>query len=504
MRGDEGNTQVDTPEEANPGVLVKGPGPVREEPPQLPGTPRRAKRRLVAGVVVGGLVLGVALGIGVIGTGLVRGGGTAHTPTSQQLAETRDTAIDAALATMEVAVRNGDEAAFLSVVDPAATDFRAHQQRVFRNLQALSDAVTVRYSWDRTTLPVPEARAYATDGVVAAVTVTHQFPSYDTRPVADVVGLSFAPAGGHWYLVADTDADGVLPLGGQYEPWAFTEVSVLRGKDVLLIGDPEHSAEDRQLKERLEAELAEVRSMWPGQEWNGKVVAYAGTAPDFVAAWFGDNATTRERVGSSEEATFEAKVRVLPREPVATADDAYLPGAARLVVTPYLLESDAKTLEPVLRHELTHIALAGVGARRPATWLVEGVAEYTGFRTVTASGAVDGVGSLSARGISRTTWANLKQNTWKPRLISDDSLYTGTGTEVDEAYTSAWFTCLYIADHYGETKLRALYTNMAGQDTSLSDAAAEDAALHDVLDVDRATLQTRVRSYARTLRKSFA
>lgn len=546
MAGDEGNgpgkapdreavpgagESFPEPEPRGPEVPVAGTGstggteswpdpaspPVAPSPAGVAWAPRRVAgrvagrgpagpdRRLVAVIVIGGLLLGMALGIGAIETGLVRGGGreTAAAPTSTETVRQRDAAISTALTVMQEAVRDGDEAAYLSVVDPSATAFRAHQQQVFRNLRTLGEVMTLNYAWDRRTLPVPASRPYSGKGVVAAVTVTHSFTDYDARPVTDVVGLSFVPVDGHWYLTSDSDADDRLALGGQYEPWAFGEISLIRSEKVLVVGDPGHEAQDRKLLKRLESALGPVRSMWPSKVWNGRVVVYASTDPDFVTSWFGENAASGANDNPSGEATFEAKVRVLPRRPVVSDSDPYLSGSPRLVVTPSLLDASDAYSRPVLRHELTHVALAGVGDRRPSTWLVEGAAEYTGFRRLTGSGAVNGVGALARRGLSRDTWSRLKQGTWKSRLISDDNFYTGTETEVDDAYTTAWFTCLYIADHFGEAKLRDLYTTMATSPESLSDTEAETAALKEVLSLDRSTLQTRVRSYARRLRTNF-
>ena len=49
------------------------------------------------------------------------------------------------------------------------------------------------------------------------------------------------------------------------------------------------------------------------------------------------------------------------------------------------------------------------------------------------------------------------KGTWKPSPRRGDGFYTGSEKVVDERYNSAFITCLYIADHYGEATLRRLY-----------------------------------------------
>ncbi len=508
------------PEPPFPPSPVAGPAPGAAYWPPAPPAPAarprqaaRRPRRLLVGGVVAGVLLAVVAGGGVVRSGLLTRGasGSAAAATASPSAsaspsaQQRRAAIAAALQVMQDAVRDGDEAAYLSVLDPAApATFREHERTVFANLRALYGLAGFEFSWDTGRwFPVPAARSYSASGIVAAVSVRHSFTGFDRTPVTDVVGMSFALRAGHWYLESDSDADSRLALGGQYEPWMVGPITVAKHGRALVIGDPAHAAEAKRLAQRLDSALAPVRSMWPSTAWNGRVVAYAATEPEFVSAWFGHSAASGTEPDPSGEATFEAKVRVLPRAPVVTSGDTYEDGSARLVVTPYLLAKDDAYARAVLRHELTHVALAAVGDRRPPTWLVEGVAEYTGFRHVGASG-VDAVAALAERGLRRETWTQLKAGSWKPRLVSaDDAFYTGSEAQVDDAYTTAWFTCLYIADHYGESKLRALYQAAATATAARSDAQAEADALRSVLHLTRSQLQTRVRSYARQLRGNF-
>lgn len=425
----------------------------------------------------------------------------ANTATSRERLD-RDRAIDAAVATMTRALASGNEAEFVSVDDPAAAAFRAHQRSVFRSLRLLSFS-HFTYAWgSRRSFDPPASTGYPTGTVVAAVTLEYQLAGWDQRGISDVVPLTFAPHGPHWYLESDTDSGDNLATGPYSEPWSLGNVAVSRRPHVLVVGDTAHRALNERLATRLEAAIADVRRVWPMESWNGKVVAYATTDRRFVTEWFGNQAASSGPTKPGSEATFEAKVLVLSSTAQVTDADPYTAGSPRLVMTPYLLGRDDNYSRSVLRHELTHVALALEGTRRPPTWMVEGVAEYTGFR-VMRSGTVDGVGALAVHGLPKPTWAQLRAGSWKPLLVADDeAFYGGSLAHVSDTYTTAWLTCLYIADHYGEPTLRRLYEYAAsGPDQSMS--TTESQALSAVLHVSRASLLSSVRSYARGLRSHF-
>jgi hypothetical protein len=401
---------------------------------------------------------------------------------------------------------SGNEAAFVAVADPQApAAFREHQLSVFRGMRALGGLASFRYAWPgESWFVAPTSQpGLSGDAFAAAVSLTYQFTGYDQAPVTDVVGLTLTHRGDHWYVRSDSDLDDQLALGGRFEPWSVGQVSVARHGRAVVVGDPQHQAQNVRLATRLDAVLGSVREMWPVKSWNGTVVAYASTYQPFVTSWFGSHAASNRKVDPSGDATFEAKVRVLPTAPVVSNFDDFRPAAPRLVLTPYLLSRDDAYTEAVLRHELTHVALALEPGLRAPAWMVEGVAEYTGFRTL-SGGKVDGVAALAQRGLRKDTWTQLKRGTWKPSLVSgDDEFYAGSEATVDNDYTTAWFTCLYIADHYGEATLRALYAAATAQPAGQTQDQVETAAIRSVLHADRATLLSATRTYAHTLRSHF-
>jgi hypothetical protein len=454
----------------------------------------------------------VATGIGVVTAVLDEGSGRppqARTSATSSVSpgDQRRAAVGEILAPLNSALTLGDASAFAAVVDPqASAAFRQHQLGVFRGMRALAGRASFRYSWPGETwfgVPAPSRAGLSPDAFVAAVSITYSFKGYDRTPVNDVVGLTLNHHDGHWYIRSDSDIDDQLALGGQFEPWSVGDVSVAEHGRAVVVGDPQHKTQNARLAKRLDVALTGVRAMWPQITWNGRVVAYASTYRPFVSTWFGAHAATNRKIDPSGDATFEAKVRVLPANPVVSNIDDFTPGAPRLVVTPYLLARDDSYTQAVLRHELTHVALALEGSQRPPAWLVEGVAEYTGFRAV-SGGQVDGVDALARRGLRKDTWSQLKRGTWKPSLVAeDDAFYAGSQATVDNNYTTAWFACLYIADHYGEAKLRTLYAAAGKQPEGITQDEGEAAALKSVLHTDRAALVAATKAYARSVRRHF-
>jgi hypothetical protein len=299
---------------------------------------------------------------------------------------------------------------------------------------------------------------------------------------------------GAWGIEEDrttADADTAKRL----EPWLFPGMRATSTAHVLVIGERSHAAQLRRLATTLETLVGDVRKVWPERTWNGRVVAYATTATPFVRSWYGRSAAGDS--GNGDRAAFVAKVATLGRPGESG-------GAVRMVLTPYLLQADPPGYVDILRHELTHVATARLSAGLPV-WLVEGAAEYTGFARRTASGALDATTTLGHHGLTRAEVASTLSGTWRPVLAAGADFYRGNEGSVDEHYNSAFITCLYIADRFGEKTLRRLYERAAqlAGDSPLAGAlvaTTQRVALRDVLNTDETHLAKDVGAYAARLR----
>ncbi len=362
-------------------------------------------------------------------------------------------------------------------------------------------------------LPAPDRPGYDRT-VQVPVEFGYHLSSWDAGPVSTRLVLQIGRRGQAWWLVDDVavDTSAVHPAPGSataqpspIEPWLRGEVDVVRRQRVMVIGEPERAAANAALADALEVATAAVTRVVSPASWTGSLVAYAPTDERVVASWFAQQAATDSHRTGSDPAAFAAEVRTLPG-PAGGPERA----AARLAVTPMLLaQADAgadldSRAVAVLRHEVTHVALALEGDREPPTWMVEGVAEYVAHRAV-RDGHVDDVAALSARGLPAATWKALGERTWTPRLIADpEKFYSGTGDQVGAAYTDAWLTCLFIAAQGGEKALFGLYRDAAAQPAGVAVDVAETAALSTSLGTDRDRLIRQSAQYAGALRTRFS
>jgi hypothetical protein len=464
------------------------------------------RRRLAAAVAVLALV---ATGGGVAATLARDRAQTSATPTASPSVDperaaqkARDAAIEAALGTLNAALSADDEDMFLSVVHPDATEFRKRQRQTFRAFQivpvgevsyALADSSSFRTS--NFVAEVPG------ESVLAMVARTYDLPGWDAQRATEVVGLTFVKSGERWLLADDDDGNGTIVKFAYGEPWTAGPVRVVTRKHVLVIGDMS-AARLKRLAGQAEAVIGEVRRTWPTESWSGKAVIYAMTDKRFVKAWFGDSASRDDDVSAKEPAAFDAQVGPVPANVRLTDRARFDIAGFRLVTTPFLLKQDDRYVRKVLTHELTHVATAGMGGKYASTWVVEGAAEYTAHRN---GPSVDGAQAMFERGMQRSMWNALRRSDYRPRLEADpERFYTGTSRQVGTRYDTSWLAVMYIADHYGEAKLRTFVERVyTGADTAAGAREAEEAAFAKVLKVKRSRFLREVGAYARGLRSNF-
>jgi len=145
------------------------------------------------------------------------------------------------------------------------------------------------------------------------------------------------------------------------------------------------------------------------------------------------------------------------------------------------------------------VATARIG-RYPPIWMVEGSAEYSGFRI--GGSHVNGVVTVARHGLPRSTAARMAAGTWKPKLVVDSrSFYGGSSDTVEDAYVDGWLACLYVADTHDDATLRRLYDVAAAQPAGADWSTVEASALRTVLHTDRAAFTEAVRQYGIGLRK---
>ena len=426
--------------------------------------------------------------------------------------DTRMQGVHAALDVMNRALTIGDEKAYLSVVDPspnpAAAKVRAEQSRMFRTLRQKPFA-DVRYDWaDEQFSPIGDQTGTPPDPQAIDIRLWRTFwlKGWDSRPATEQVGLRFARRNGRWMVVGDALQYWVNHNSAELpQPWTVADVVIVTTKHTLVVGDRAHAQAARRLASRVEDTVSGVQRLWKSRTWNGRVVVYAVANGQFLSPWFKNRAATGGS-GDSATAEFDAEVVAMTAQSVpdraqegtlAELDSAPSRWAGlRMVVAPTVLSYSSTEAREVIRHELTHLATAGMGGEAP-TWLEEGAAEYTAYR------ASSDVTSLHRRGLPESMWTDLRRKSYQPDLVDDHAgFYEGSGHEVAVRYSEAWLAVMYIAEHYGEDTLLRFYQR-ATDPVPPTPQARETAALRGVLHLDRAQFEAKVGSYARGLRRHF-
>jgi hypothetical protein len=116
----------------------------------------------------------------------------------------------------------------------------------------------------------------------------------------------------------------------------------------------------------------------------------------------------------------------------------------------------------VLTHEVTHVATRGASGPAAPAWLVEGFADYIGYRGVRVPY------SLSASELRDAI-----RRGDAPRSLPADADFDGANPRLAEVYEQAWLAVRLLADQHGQDGLVQLYRSVgrpAAPSSSLDDA----------------------------------
>ncbi|MGW5052472.1 basic secretory protein-like protein [Actinokineospora sp. NPDC004072] len=383
----------------------------------------------------------------------------------------RGDAVSALLARRAAAVRDRDEAAFLATVDPQAEPwFREAQQDLFDNLDGVplahwSYAVDAADVLDLTGLP--DADPTAAELWAPGVELHYALRGVDSVPTARDMGYLFARRGDDWYLHSDT---ALAELGRRTwrGPWDFAPCQVVATETGLVLAHPGSQPMVDRLVRELDPAVRSVTGVWGG-DWSGKVALILPDSP----------AEMRALVGP--DFPVESVVAVATADRVDTA--ANLAVGQRVVLSPVGARAlSVASLKVVLRHEITHVAARGRTVDGSPMWLLEGFADYVGYRDsglTLAQGAPDLAAQVRASG--------------PPPGLPDDRAFRARDKELDLAYQQAWSIARFIAERFGEGELVELYRSVAG--AGPVSAAETDALLLGAIGLDRPALLHRWREH---------
>ncbi|MBY6366677.1 peptidase MA family metallohydrolase [Rhodococcoides corynebacterioides] len=355
------------------------------------------------------------------------------------------------------AVRSGDDDGVRAVLDPAADPAFVAREVARADVVATVPLSDFGYEiLDEPETPVPPDLADAVDATevwAPRVALRYAYADADTAPTRRDVSLVLARRGDEWRIVSDEER----PQYGRTTwrgPWDFGPVETVRvqtgSTTSIVVGHPEQRAFLDAVAGDLPAAVAAV-SDFVGEGWTRRgVVTVAGSDAEFTSL---ANGSTTPAVAASTIAD-PARGGLVTGQRVVFGASA--PGR--------LTESTRRT---VLQHELTHVALRAITGEGAPLWLLEGVADYSGYR---GSG-------LSVAQIAPTLSAVVRVG-GPPTVLPEDDDFGAGGSRGSIAYESAWSVASFVADRFGEARLLALYRALAGGPT---DPTRLDAALSATL-----------------------
>lgn len=399
-----------------------------------PRSPDRVARR-AGRVRPGALVLALVLLLAAPGCGLLDGGPEPREPaarTSTSVAPLLQRVLDR----QARAVRRGDRAAYAATLVPRGAE-RRRALRLFANLQALPVA---RYR-----LLVDPATVVRTPrGATAVVTTVLQLDGFDAVPVRTPALVRFAEGREGDLVVADhRDEAWAAERRVAPEPWEVARLRVGRGDGVLVVADRPSAPALDALVAATEDAVAAVAPRVP-YDWGRTVVVYA-------------LADTRVLAGLADVPGGDPERLDAVSVPVRAAPDGGRLAATRVVLHPREVDDDGPVRDRLLRHEVTHVALAARDDDVP-TWLAEGIAEWVSVQPL----------APAERTIARAAVEAARDGL--DALPSDEDF---NGPRSAANYGVAWFAVEHLATTYGEQVLWQLVDELSGRD----DAVEVDEAL---------------------------
>jgi hypothetical protein len=423
----------------------------------------------VAAVLLAGLVLVSLPPAGLLGPGDNAAPAGDHPP-GPQAGSAAANAVAALLDRRARALLGRDEAGFMATVDPrAAPSFRAAQQGLFRDLAGVPLRVwEYRIDPGDTVDPGAPAAFGDPDEVWAPrVVLRYALADVDPVPTDRSMGYLFDRRGRDWYLASDTAlaATGRVTWRG---PWDFGPCLVRTTRYGLVVAHPDGAALADRVAAELDAAVDAVTTVWGGR-WPRRVAVLLPAS----------GAEMRALVGPEFAVDAIAAVAIADR-----VDQAGHTAEGQRVV----LNQDTagrfsrQTLRVVLRHEITHVAARAATADGAPLWLLEGFADYVGYRD-SGIPAEQAAGDLAALVRAGRT----------PDALPADADFRGGAARLDLAYQEAWTAVRYLAARVGELRLVELYRRIAGL---AHPAWSEvDAALRAVAGLDHRGLVAGWRQY---------
>ena len=403
--------------------------------------------------------------------------GTPAPSASAAVPSAREEAVRSLLDRRAEALRERDETAFTADLDPDADPaFRQRQRDLFRNLAAVplaewdyllggpDEATPDKATPDEATpdeaTPTPPA---ADESWAPDVRLSYRLRGVDVAPSTRGMAYLFTRRGDRWYLNSDTALE---PLGKRKwrGPWDYGQCHVITGTGGFVLSHPGGEALAARVLAELDGAVRAVSEVW-GDAWSRQVAVLVPASVEEMRALVGPGFATGSIAGVA------VADRVDPDTRTALGQRVVLNPDSAGVLSPL-------ALRVLLRHEITHVATRGETVDGAPMWLLEGFADYVGYRR----------GDVSPRKAAPLLAAQVRES--PPEALPPDEDFRGAGMEL--AYQQAWSLNLYLASSLGEPGLVALYKRLAR-----APASRVDDVLRAETGLDTAALVSGWRGFLR-------
>jgi hypothetical protein len=357
------------------------------------------------------------------------------------------------------AARGGDRAGFYRLISDRDPSFRDRARLLYDNLSTLP-LTRLQMRMEPTEYGLADARRQllGPSAWIQRGTVTWRLPG-DAAEVEHVVWLTFLEAAGEIKVAGTIDEP---PYGGvreQKPSWWLGPLTARESDGVTVVAGSGQPLD--RWAQLAAAALANVRQELPpgiGGSWNGRVVIEVpGNQRDF------------ESVLGKPPGNYASIAAVTQRAGTAG-------GTIRMVVNPKTALLAVSVLQPVMEHEMVHIATRSPESPAPI-WAEEGLAEWVSMQAHPGQRS-EGTDEVLAR----------VRSDGAPRSFPSDQRFQVGARNLELAYAEAWLACRYIADQYSETQLGRFYAEL---DRGLS----LDEASRSTLRLSAAALTAGWRAY---------
>jgi hypothetical protein len=389
------------------------------------------------------------------------------------------------------AVLRHDKAKFLADLDPTLPALRTQQEQIYDGLAKL-DFAQFSYRTNGVAFdPSGFGTGHPATTYVAGVLATYQLRSYDTGPVVEPMAVTFVQRDRRWWVSSDRDVDDQLPAAGHAEPWDDGQVGVAKGQHCLVIGQARDNATLQRVALSVDQAVAADLKFWPagnGQtRWDGRVVVYVPTEQrEFTSLFRGSKQTADGVVAVAipvyDHVYFDADSNGHPYGKVT---------GSRIIINPKYFRPKSSFFAVTLRHEVSHVAAQPITKSGTPSWLVEGLAEYVGWRQPNPAQ------TFFARGVDGQTAAQLNARNFHLVLPSSNTFYLGSSATISAHYTAGFLVCAYIQHRYGESKLKLFAARMGAASSPSREKAVLKSALSRTFGLSQTGLQNAVTSWMR-------